>query len=115
VAMVTDGLSNTFMIAETVREVFNGQCPAWGYRAWVMAGIDPIQNQDPPGINDWWFNNKTQVYGTLGTWSCAGSLHPGGCNFAMGDGSVRFVSEDVPVPVLGHLSTIAEGIPASPD
>ena len=46
---VTDGLSNTFMIGETVHEVHNGSAPAWGYRGWVMTGVDP----QSPGINIW--------------------------------------------------------------
>jgi prepilin-type processing-associated H-X9-DG protein len=28
-----------------------------------------------------------------------GSLHPGGCNFALADGSIRFVSENVAIDI----------------
>lgn len=41
---VTDGMSNTFMLAETCSLVDsndNGSALAWGYRSWAMAGIDP--------------------------------------------------------------------------
>ena len=39
VASVRDGLSNTVAMAETLHDVANGPCPAWGYRGWYMTGI----------------------------------------------------------------------------
>jgi prepilin-type N-terminal cleavage/methylation domain-containing protein len=110
ISQVSDGMSNTFMLAETTYQVHNGRCPAWGYRGWVMGGIDPTQSQDvTQGINDWNWGALPPVFGTLGTWSLAGSMHPGGCHFALGDGSVRFVSETTPFAVLTQMSTISEG------
>ena len=38
-----------------------------------------------------------------------GSHHPGGANFALADGSVRFVPETIDFTVLGDLATIAGG------
>ena len=37
------------------------------------------------------------------------SFHPGGANFLMGDGSVRFVEQGMPGPLYQALSTIAGG------
>jgi prepilin-type N-terminal cleavage/methylation domain-containing protein/prepilin-type processing-associated H-X9-DG protein len=106
---VRDGLSNTFMLGETTLEVYNGRAPCWGYRGWVMTGIDPNHWQ-PRGINDWTFSTyTTPIPGRLGNWGTAGSLHPGGCHFAMGDGSVRFVRETVDNITLRRMATIAEG------
>ncbi len=117
IAQVTDGMSNTFMIAETCLQVWNGRCPAWGYRGWVMGGIDPTQSQNTQGINDWTFGTTftTPIVGTLGTWSSAGSMHIGGCHFAMGDGTVRWVVEQMPLTTLRQMSTISEGIIATTD
>ena len=37
------------------------------------------------------------------------SWHPGGCNFALGDGSVQFISQNVAPAVLMALATRAGG------
>ena len=103
-ARVTDGMSNTFMLAETCFQIHAGPGPAWGYRGWKMSGIDPRF-----GINRWEVAN----FGTLEAVGRAGSFHPAGCHFAMGDGSVRFVREDC--ETLYHMSTIAGGVPADTD
>ena len=112
---VKDGLSNTFMLGETTLEVYNGRAPCWGYRGWVMTGID-TNHWQPRGINDWTFLTYTEPRpGRLGTWGTAGSLHPGGCHFAMGDGSVRFVQETIDNVTLRRMATIAEGTIANTD
>jgi hypothetical protein len=105
IARVTDGMSNTFMLAETLSMVNTGQTSAWGYRSWQMAGIDPFE-----GINKFY-----TAFGTLEKWGQAGSAHPGGCLFAMGDGSVHWVSQSVSMGVLLDLSTINGGIVADTD
>ena len=114
---VADGLSNTLMVGETTKYHVNGAAFAWAYRGWVMSGIDP--GTSSPGINLWhlpsvdpsWQNPPyTPVPGRIRTWwAAAGSLHTGGCNFAMGDGSVRFISESTDATTLERLCTIAGG------
>jgi len=114
---VTDGLSNTLAVGETTMYHVNGAAFAWGYRTWVMSGIDP--GTSDAGINLWhlpsvhatWQNPPyTPVIGRIRTWwAAAGSLHTGGANFAFGDGSVRFMRETTDATTLNALCTMAGG------
>lgn len=118
-AAVTDGLTNTFMLGETTKWHQNGRAFAWAYRGWVMTGVDPYPSARDAGINLWhmpWVHPTwqsppyTPQRGRTRTWwSAAASLHPGGCQFALGDGSVRFVSETIQKSMLNNLSRMADG------
>ena len=118
-AMVIDGLSNTFAIGETTKYHANGSGFAWAFRAWVMTGIDPYPSARDAGINLWhmpWVDPTWQsppyspVRGRTRTWwSAAASLHPGGCQFGMGDGSVHFVSETIDKNTLNNLARMGDG------
>ena len=101
---VKDGTSNTLMLGETTREVYNGRTASWGYRGWVMTGVDPRY-----GINDWTFGAIMPKPGRLGSWGRAGSLHPTGCHFALGDASVRFVRESTGIAVLTLAGYMSDG------
>jgi prepilin-type processing-associated H-X9-DG protein len=115
---VLDGLSNTFAFGETTKWHQNGNAFAWAYRTWVMTGIDPAHSTDG-GINRWhlphvhptWQSPPyTPMRGRVRTWwSPAASLHPGGCQFVMGDGSVRFIRETTSLTVLTRLSRMKDG------
>lgn len=107
-ADVTDGLSNTFMLGEATLEVYNGRCSSWGYRGWVMTGIDVSS-----GINNWSFGTIPIIRGRLGSWGRTGSLHTGGANFALGDGSVRFVRETVSTTTLLQFARMSDGVTAT--
>lgn len=107
IKQITDGLSNTFMIAETTYEVYNGEAAGWAFRAWVEPGVDP----GLAAINDWTYPSSlaVPVIGQLGSWSRMGSLHFGGANGAFADGSVRFFSETIDVTILRKLAEMADG------
>jgi type II secretory pathway pseudopilin PulG len=105
---VRDGLSNTVAMGETLHNVYNGDCAAWGFRTWVMTGVDI---GDPAGINAWIDPGTWGTYhganGTLIMWGLAGSMHPGGTHVLLGDGSVHFLNENTNLTILQAMCTIA--------
>ncbi len=100
---VIDGTSNTIAMAETTRSVRNGNSTAWGYRGHVMLGIS-LQHR---GINI--FAAGEAGTGKLDSWGYAGSLHRGGIHILMGDGAVRFLSENIDTTTRINLSRMADG------
>ncbi len=107
VANVTDGLSNTVAVSETLFDVYNGQCSCWGYRGWVMVGT-AVYNY---GINLWAWppHLATPRRGKLRSWGHPGSLHPGGCHMMYADGSIHFISEIIDARVRKAIATMAGG------
>jgi prepilin-type processing-associated H-X9-DG protein len=90
---VIDGTSNTFLFGEISWNEAN--C----YRPWVR-GINGAAS--PPCKNINYPINKMKYLTTdLTTFNDVsfGSQHPGGCHFALADGSVMFVSETVDMDV----------------
>lgn len=114
---VTDGTSNAVMLLESTRLMWNGAAQTWGYSKWVGHGIDIAYAE---GINfrlccSWTtppFANP-QVSNRLAHWGTVGSVHPGGAQAALGDGSVRFISENTDLVTLQRLAYISDGQPLS--
>jgi len=98
---ITDGTSNTLAVGETVA--------AWTKWAWWFSfnastgtcaiplnyKVDGIRCED--NITDWAHN-----YGFM-------SRHTGGANFALADGSVKFISQSIDLGLYRHLATIQGG------
>lgn len=109
-----DGTSNTVLVAETTRQTWNGVAQTWGYSKWVGHGVDLTYSR---GINFWeccsWdsppFARTPVITGRLGDWSTVGSLHTGGAQVVLGDGSVRFISENIDATTRNRLAYIADG------
>ncbi len=119
-ASVSDGLSNTLAIGETTKCHVNGRAFAWAYRTWVMSGIDPahptqccINLWHLPSVDPSWESPPySPVFGNVRTWwAAAASLHPGGCHFGFGDGSVHFLSQTTNYVTMLHLARISDGEP----
>jgi len=111
---VKDGSSNTVMVCETLRTVFNGVCPAWGHGGHVQVGI-ALDCPWIPGINIWKYPyppyyKYTQI-GRLANWAAGGSDHAGGCHVCLGDGSVRFISQSINYQTLLNLAHMRDGNP----
>lgn len=105
---VKDGTSNTMMVGETTRNVYNGGTNAWGYRGHVMVGLNLVSYP----INRFWYSSASpqqQPQGKLGSWAYAGSMHTGGAHFTLGDGSVRFISENIDTTTRQNLARMADG------
>jgi prepilin-type N-terminal cleavage/methylation domain-containing protein len=105
---MTDGSTNTVAMTEQTREKYNGAVGGWSYRCHVNIGIDfawyPINMWTYPGVP------SSYLVGRLAQWATAGSLHTGGCHIVLGDGSVRFVSENIDATTRQRLATISDGL-----
>ena len=104
---VTDGLSNTFMVGETIPKhctfmgVYSLNFPVSGTSI-PLNTMEDASNTYPNPVN--WF--RTCGYK---------SFHPTGASFCLGDGSVRFVSRTVDYRVYNNVGTRAGGEQAQLD
>lgn len=106
---ITDGTSNTILIGE--KALMNGPFVAigsvWGAartcgsRISILAGYSPMNTPFDGDPNPTATNCYTEYNAGPATRAVAASPHVGGCQFALADGSVRFISENIsakPVP-----------------
>ena len=105
ISMVEDGTTHTVAMIETLYDVEIGESLAWGYRGWIMQGVDLPTNF----INSWLAPYVQDPRPSkLRATGYAGSLHPGGVHFLMADSSVHFVSEDMDAITQDLLSRMAD-------
>jgi prepilin-type N-terminal cleavage/methylation domain-containing protein/prepilin-type processing-associated H-X9-DG protein len=130
-AAFTDGTSNTFLVAEC-----GGREDVWRGRTMKPAAADKSNpqcararggawatNDNPYDIGQRieWCTGSASVPGTMkinnsNEWGhLFYSFHPSGAQFAMADGSVRFLSEATPLWNLAALTTRANGEVVSPE
>jgi len=112
---ITDGTSNTVAVVETTLDVYDGKTQPWACSAHVGQGINLASTNAAYGINNWyccaWQTPANQHYqiGRNGEWGSPGSLHTGGLQILLGDGSVRFLSENVSMNTRTCLARIGDG------
>ncbi|MGO8753083.1 MAG: DUF1559 domain-containing protein [Thermoguttaceae bacterium] len=98
---IKDGTSNTILIGEalTGEDYQNAWCHldnAIATCAYPPNAKNPATGQNYPP--DQWYNRYAYT-----------SRHPGGAQFAMSDGSVRFISDTISLPVFRAVGTRAVG------
>ncbi|EDL59885.1 DUF1559 domain-containing protein [Gimesia maris] len=97
---ILDGSSTTLAFAETVgdkpgtHELFT-----WGAYGGGGIGVRSGINANFPLLTSWSWNGDD--------FTGPGSYHTGGCHFLMGDGAVRFISENIDLGTLQDLTTRA--------
>jgi prepilin-type N-terminal cleavage/methylation domain-containing protein/prepilin-type processing-associated H-X9-DG protein len=132
-ANVSDGTSNTLFLGETLPEEcefmrYNGNGPGWAGGNFIAQGqtIQPINWKidrmavAPPAFGSCMCDSNTNPSGDRTrcimnwavTWGFK-SNHPNGTNFAMVDGSVRFINQNIDHRTYQHLGCRDDGMPVS--
>jgi len=132
---ITDGTSNTLLVAERTggRTIYDNGAPSDQWNDWAGAtglGLPTTLLQDYQG-GDWadLYNGENWINGAL-TSGCSDpltgdggpcainccnrpgnfhSLHTGGVLVVLGDGSARFISQNIAANTLGGLITVMKG------
>jgi len=117
-AQITDGTSNTFLGGEQIMRVTN-------WNAWVHANQSvgstalPLNYVAPgsaiTGSGSILTSTKATNTGVWQNWYSFRSQHPGGGNFVMCDGSVKFIKTSINMDTYQALSTRAAGEVVSSD
>jgi prepilin-type N-terminal cleavage/methylation domain-containing protein/prepilin-type processing-associated H-X9-DG protein len=106
IASITDGTSNTFLFGESAQGKLSkvgcgpgGGCPFEGNGWWADsdfadASMSAFYPPNLKGADVTILAGNCDLGGTIAGES-ATSFHPGGCNFAFADGSVRFIKDSI--------------------
>ena len=98
--MITDGLSKTYFVGEVSDAHLWESSNVWTYGRIHSDSMRSTRNPLNTGIGEGVVQNRRH--------GAFGSEHPGGANFAFGDGHVEFVADDVDLDVYRAASTISD-------
>ena len=122
---ITDGLSNVFLIGETVYQASHEPGEDL-YHTWAghrrAAGKTCCTNPTTLAAAVDGINSRFNSFGVAAipnSWQVGnhlvprmfGSFHPGGCHMGMADGSVRFIDEEIDINVYRDLGDRSDGRP----
>ena len=118
---ITDGLSNTLMIGESSYAAVGSNKIVDCWPTWIGAQLNDeqvrITGEITSPINlgpykkSWWFQTNPTATKNMVNNDNAYSEHPGGANFGLCDGSVRFVSENISQQTYNYLHLRNDGNP----
>ena len=121
---LVDGTTNVMMIAEQSGRVGTTDMRSGYYGGYVGTTFSGEVSGTMPGGADSWstglttvqyaINAKTLAAGSDNPWDAntvINSFHTGGIHGLLGDGSVRFVSENIDFGILRNLCSRDDGIP----
>src|SRR5208282_3314520 len=120
-SQITDGAANTLMVGELQRLLPPDTAPVGvGNSADYLGGLTSNDGWAVGGVGTAFDCNTSIIIRTFkdfgqpgglnnNFFESAGSLHPGGANFAAVDGSVHFISEDVDAVTYALLGSMADG------
>lgn len=116
---ITDGTSNTVLVGEAVGGAYKTSTvygPYWGAGIHTCCHGRVIGGQNSAATS---WATRSKQYGINAPWNndpqrrtyawVFNSLHTGGAHFLMGDGSVRFLSENMDYPTFAWLNYIRDG------
>ncbi len=127
IGQISDGTSNTFILGERASRsnIDSGDGAPRGGIGAVWAGVGNQNSHYPrnPQLGNLGPSKDWAVFGHMfsenaANWSINGedtprgvgsSFHAGGSNFSVGDGSTRFVSQDLNIGVLADLVRMSDG------
>lgn len=119
-----DGTSNVMMVAEQSGRVGTRDMRAGYYGGYTGTNFpNPVSGTNPNGADSWSsgltgvqyrINSPTMAGGSDNPWDAntvINSFHVGGIHGLLGDGSVRFVSDNVDMGILRNLCSREDGVP----
>jgi prepilin-type N-terminal cleavage/methylation domain-containing protein len=113
---IVDGTSNSILVGEsTLRKVYTVYVPVWGQGRHISVYGGPLPDGDPNSLTNCLFRinqnpEKCGLTGLTRPWARThSSEHPGGAQFLLGDGSARFLSENIDYVSYCLLNFIKDG------